>query len=161
MKVNLIFVAFAFVIIFILGAAILLWRFSFVGSPHFQNLDLKSYDLNSTVSNITDTIQEKIANLKRSDLPANIMYIKIDKDELEEIKSGNKFNFELVLDNCDLYSVFCLNRLTKNLNIELTIVKVGEANKIFITSNDIKSAQILIADLKRYNINSQLVEIKK
>lgn len=161
MKRNATLLIFAFVFVLMIFGGIVLWRQLSVLPPMFvkdaageQNFDF--------VAPKTNSVLDKFVNLDKSktDLPINLMYIKVS-DNSPIPPQAQEYKYELIIPRCDLYSIFCLNRLAQSLDIKLSIVKNGEKNQIFISSFDENAASSLVVDLKKFNINSTIKEIKQ
>ena len=83
------------------------------------------------------------------------------------IEIGEKSKFEkyisryymLIIDRCDFYSMFCINRVIKDFNINFTIVKDGDQATIYIDTDNKDIALSVVNGLKKYNIHTTLKEI--
>ncbi|MDY6056905.1 MAG: hypothetical protein SPI60_03780, partial [Campylobacter lanienae] len=65
----------------------------------------------------------------------------------------------LIIDRCDFYSMFCINRVIKDFNINFTIVKDGDQATIYIDTDNKDIALSVANELKKYNIHTTLKEI--
>lgn len=157
---NALYLLVAFVVLFLIGVFIYLWRYSLGESPYVEPVKKEELKLAYQAKQGEDWI-DSFANFKESPkdiLPTNLMYIEINKNALQGFKTNKKF--ELLLDRCDFYSIFCLNNLSKKLGIDLTIVKKGKENSIVFSTNNPDSIDDFVLKLKRFNIHSQIKEIK-
>lgn len=161
MKRNATILIFAFVFAFMIFVGVMLWKQLSVSPPMFETgvAGEQNFDF---VAPETNSVLDKFVNLDKSktDLPVNLVYIKVSDNSPIPVEA-KEYKYELIIPKCDLYSIFCLNRLAQSLDIKLSIVKNGEKNQIFISSFDENAASTLVLDLKKFNVHSTIKEIKQ
>ncbi len=141
--------------------------FSGVGLYRFANNNLSEAPeikvLNESQNNLDKSNKKKdwvgeLANMPKTEyiLPTNQIYIHYSYP----IQSDTKTAYELIVDKSDIYSMFCIKQTLYNENVDFTIVKDGNLNKVFLNTSDSKLLQDIILKLKSYDINSNVIEVK-
>ncbi|AII15108.1 hypothetical protein CIG2463D_1408 [Campylobacter iguaniorum] len=156
MKLYSLFLVLGFLALLILGTVVFLWRFAQVSTPQIYTTKTDSSVLSYAYKQ-TNSWFEKVAMFAKKDyvLPTNLMLIKMDNNsEFGESKGS----FEIILDRCDFYSVFCITRVAKEFGVDATIVKRGLDSLIYLNTADQKRAQNIVLNLKKYNIHSKIKE---
>ena len=160
MKKNALYLVVAFILLFFIVLAVMLWRFSDVQFLPAAAIDFakEKLDLNYSAKSGDDWYEQVAAlNNKNSVLPATLMYIKLGQtaqvDEKPLIKYG------LFISKCDSYSIFCLNRLAEQLGVAVTVVRKSDATQIVIAVENEADALKLVSNLKKLNIHSKIKEI--
>ncbi|EAH8300357.1 hypothetical protein YY96_04190 [Campylobacter fetus] len=156
MRLNSLFIVFIILLLLFLSGGALLWKFSQVGAPHTTAVQNISNDLGYSYKEAGNWF-EKIAAFTKNDsiLPTNLMFIEINDNA--KFDQSQKY-FELVIDRCDFYSVFCITRVANEFKVNLTIVKKGDDAIIHLNTDDKKAAQDIVSNLKKYNIHSKIKE---
>ena len=159
MKINSLYLILAVIFVVVFGGLIAIFAYA--------NSGLSSPFVSTTSSNInleynyqkSGNWLEKIAEFKNNDsvLPTNLMIIKIDDKIAQETKATKQYI--LVINRCDFYSMFCINRVIKDFNINFTIVKDGDQATIYIDTDNKDIALSVANELKKYNIHTTLKEI--
>lgn len=105
---------------------------------------------------------KKVAQFKASSevLPVTFMHIEINDNYPKQTQSKPKEHFEIIVPRCNEYSLFCMRRVAKSLDIELSVAKVGDSHSIFITTPNAAAANSFVTALKQYNIHSKIKEVK-
>lgn len=160
MKTNSLYLILAVIFVVVFGGLIALFAYA--------NLGLSSPFISTTSDNVnleysyqkSDNWLEKIAEFKDNDsvLPTNLMIVKIDENKkLANIKASRQYM--LTINRCDFYSMFCINRVFKDFNLNFTVVKNGDIATIYIDTDDKNIALDVANGLKKYNIHTTLKEI--
>ncbi|RAZ52955.1 hypothetical protein [Campylobacter hyointestinalis] len=156
MKLNSFFIIICFLTLLLFGAGAFLWKFAEVPAPRFY----QPKDINSSTEftyKEAGTWFEKVAMFAKKDyvLPTNLMLIEIDGNS--KFAKGGRY-FELLLDKCDFYSIFCINRVTKEFGVDSTVMKKGDESLIYLNTDNKNIAQNIVLNLKKYNIHSRIKE---
>lgn len=159
MKKNSLYLILAVIFVVVFGGLIALFAYlnSGLSSP-FIHTSSGSVNLEYNYQK-SDNWLEKIAEFEKSDsvLPTNLMIIEIgEKGKFENHISRY---YMLIIDRCDFYSMFCINRVIKDFNINFTIVKDGDQATIYIDTDNKDIALSVVNGLKKYNIHTTLKEI--
>lgn len=101
---------------------------------------------------------DKLANADKKEyaLPVNEIYIEYARP----LKLNIKTAYQLLVDKNDGYSMFCIMQTLKNTNVDFTIVKDSVKSQIFLNTNDSELLQSVITQLKAYDIQTSVVEVK-
>ncbi|WP_086297192.1 hypothetical protein [Campylobacter devanensis] len=159
MKKNSLYLILAVIFVVVFGGFISLFA--------YLNLGLSSPSIHTSNSGVdleynyqkSDNWLEKIAEFEKKDsvLPTNLMIIEIgEKSKFEKYISRY---YMLIIDRCDFYSMFCINRVIKDFNVNFTIVKDGDQATIYIETDNKDIALSVANELKKYNIHTTLKEI--
>ncbi|MCR8696388.1 MULTISPECIES: hypothetical protein [Campylobacter] len=159
MKTNSLYLILAVIFVVVFGGLIALFAYA--------NSGLSSPLATATSSDInleynyqkSGNWLEKIAEFKNNNsvLPTNLMIIKIDDKKIADNKPTKQYI--LIINRCDFYSMFCINRVFKDFNLNFTIVKDGDMANIYIQTDDKDMVLNAVNGLKKYNIHTTLKEI--
>ncbi len=160
MKTNSLYLILAVIFVVVFGGFIALFAYA--------NLGLSSPFIWTTNNNVnleynyqkSDNWLEKIAEFKNNSsvLPTNLMIINIEEKKTFANNKSSK-QYILVINRCDFYSMFCINRVFKDFNLNFTVVKNGDIATIYIDTDDKDIALDVVNGLKKYNIHTTLKEI--
>lgn len=160
---NALYIAFAFITLFLIITAVVLINYSRVAKPVFDLAPITPLVWNDENKSVGGWMAN-IAKITKSNdiLPVNLMYIELNerKNPLKAHENAKKLRYEIHISKCTDYSIFCMQRVAKDLNIELSLVRHGDSHTIFISANSAAVANSFITNLKKYNINSTLKEVK-
>ena len=160
---NALYATFAFILLFLIITSVVLLNYARVAKPVFNLAPIPPTvwkDVNKSVSGWIGSV----ANLNKPDdvLPVNLMYIELNdaKSAIEARKSKPKLRYQVFMPRCTDYSIFCMQRIAEALDIELSVMRRGDAHAIFIAAPSGAAANSFVVSLKKYNINSTLKEVK-
>lgn len=75
------------------------------------------------------------------------MIINIEEKKTFANNKSSK-QYILVINRCDFYSMFCINRVFKDFNLNFTVVKNGDIATIYIDTDDKDIALDVVNGLK-------------
>lgn len=104
----------------------------------------------------------KLAKVKTREyyFPVNDLFIQIDIKKLKKIpKREPKNSYQLVVDETNRYSLFCIRKTLENFSLPFIIVKDRDKNYIIIDSYDTDKLNRVVDRLKKYNINSKIKKV--
>ena len=159
MKINSLYLILAVIFVVVFGGLIAIFAYAHSGlSSPFVSTTSSNINLEYNYQKSGNWL-EKIAEFKNNDsvLPTNLMIIKIDDKIAQETKATKQYI--LVINRCDFYSMFCINRVFKDFNLNFTIVKDGDIANIYIQTDDKDMVLNAVNGLKKYNIHTTLKEI--
>ena len=101
----------------------------------------------------------ELATIKKKDyvLPVNEIFIEYNRPKIEKPKITA---YELLIDKNDIYSMFCLMQTLRNSEVDFTVVKDGAKSQIFLNTQDSRLLQNIILQLRVYDIQSSVREVK-
>lgn len=159
-KYTLIGLLSSFLLILLAVLFILIWEFrkdtdlipQFIKDEPTENIPLFNPDENLTW-------QEELAKWPvRNYSPAAEefnMYFDADTSTLREKKKY----FQLIIDENDVYSMFCLRQTLNSFKIKYFLLNSGKSPEIFLDTNDSNLLEDIINELKKYQINTQVKEV--
>lgn len=149
MRLNNVYIILLFLIFVILGS--LLYLFKALQIPKTNESSPNYTPVYADYKRETSWL-DKVGSRSKYIPPSNLIYIKVD-DKIDVTKS-----LKIVIDRCDAYSIFCVTRVVKELDIGATILKNGDIGIIYLASENKNLANQIIENLKRYNIHSKIKE---
>ena len=160
MKRYLLWGAMAFLSVFVCMCGALLYKYADVNLKAPAPAELK-ISQNNKESNLTARPASwvgEMANLtpKKYALASNEIFIEFR----DEPKAAIKTAYQLMIDKNDLYSMFCLTQILKNIPVDFSVVKENSQNLIYINTQDNGVLNRVINELKAYDIRSTFKEIK-
>ena len=160
MKRYLLWGAIAFLLIFVCVCGALLYKYADVNLKEPAPAELK-ISQNNKESNLTASPESwvgEMANLtpKKYALASNEIYVEFK----DESKAAIKTAYQLMIDKNDIYSMFCLTQILKNIPVDFSVVKENSQNLIYINTQDNGVLDRVINELKAYDIRSTFKEIK-
>ena len=101
----------------------------------------------------------ELATIKKKDyvLPVNEIFIEYNRPKIEKPKITA---YELMIDKNDIYSMFCLMQTLRNSEVDFTVVRDGAKSQIFLNTQDSRLLQNIILQLRVYDIDSRVREVK-
>lgn len=93
-------------------------------------------------------------------LPVNFMYIEINDNYPKPVSPPPKLNYEIIVPKCTEYSLFCMRRLARTMDIDISVAKIADKHSIFIAAPSAAAANSFVTGLKQYNIHSKIKEVK-
>lgn len=126
--------------------------------PTFNNVNLESEKEPLPPS----TWSGKLAKVKTREyyFPVNDLFIQIDVQKIKKIpKRVPKKTYQLVVDETNRYSLFCIRKTLENFSLPFIIVQDREKNYIIIDSYDTDKLKRVVDRLKKYNINSKIKKV--
>ncbi|MCR4942668.1 MAG: hypothetical protein K5978_07760 [Campylobacter sp.] len=122
--------------------------------------DSENTDTNATKSTKQEnkTWLKSLAKLGKKDyiLPVNEIHIEYKRKNTNTGKTA----YELRINKNDVYSMFCLTQVLNKSNVDFTIIKDSVKSQIFLNTQDSELLQKIILELRKYNINSSVTEVK-
>ena len=160
---NALYIALAFIMLFLIITAVVLINYARVAKPVFDLTPIAPITWSDTNKSV-DGWMANVAKLNKSSdvLPVNLMYIELNerKSSLDYHTNNKTLRYQVLISKCTDYSIFCMQRVAKSLDIELSLVRQNGSHTIFINTNSAVTANSFITNLKKYNINSTLKEVK-
>lgn len=104
----------------------------------------------------------KLAKVKTRDyhFPVNDLFIQIDIEKIKhKPKRKPKQTYQLLVDETNRYSLFCIRKTLENLSLPFIIVQDKKKNYIIIDSDEDKKLKEVVKRLKKYNINSKIKKV--
>ena len=141
MKRYLLWGAMAFLSVFVCMCGALLYKYADVNLKEPTPTELKMSQNNE---------EQKYA------LASNEIFIEFR----DEPKAAIKTAYQLMIDKNDLYSMFCLTQILKNIPVDFSVVKENSQNLIYINTQDNGVLDRIINELKAYDIRSTFKEIR-
>lgn len=136
--------------------SVLLWKFSLV---EFFPTNFTQDENNS--SNLTKNQNlswiNKVANFEETDyvLPRNLIDIRFENQNLTNLTK----TYQLIIDNCNEYSVFCLRQTMDKFGTKFTLIKENGTDLIYINLDEKSLIYDIINELKKYDIHSKAKEL--
>lgn len=154
----------ATICILILGlgvAGVLLYRYANVGI--FETAVSPSPEPSAAVVASVSLSQNgyvgELAKLEQPSfmLPVNEIYIKYSRAIAPKASTSA---YLLAIDKNDTYSMFCVNQILSQSGVEFSIIKDRQKSKIYLNTTDVGLLERVIKDLKSYEINSKVTEVR-
>ena len=88
--------------------------------------------------------------------PVNELFMQIDLHGMtgEKVKS-----YRLVIDRIDRYSLFCVVQTLTSFNLPYMVVKEDKAPFIYVQEKSEQGLDKVVAELEKYEIKSNIVEV--
>lgn len=154
--------ALVFLGVFVFMAGLLLLKYAQVGPMKFtaENTEVNVLSQENTAT--ASGWISKVAQFKASSevLPVNFIRIEINDNYPKPIPPAPKLNYEIIVPRCTDYSLFCMRRVARSMDIDLSVAKVGDVHNIIIAAPSAAAANSFVTELKQYNINSKIKALK-
>lgn len=154
--------ALVFLGVFVFMAGLLLLKYAQVSPLNFTAENIETNVLNQENTATASGWINKVAQFKasRDVLPVNFIHIEINDNYPKPIPPAPKINYEVIVAKCTDYSLFCMRRLARSMDIDLSVAKIGDVHKIIIAAPSAAAANSFVTELKQYNINSKIKALK-
>lgn len=160
MKRYLLWGAMAFLSVFVCICGALLYKYADVNlkEPTPTELKMSQNNEEQNLSAGPALWVGEMANLapKKYALASNEIFIEFRDEPKAVIKTA----YQLMIDKNDLYSMFCLTQILKNIPVDFSVVKENSQNLIYINTQDNGVLDRIINELKAYDIRSTFKEIR-
>ena len=104
-------------------------------------------------------IESLVKNKKSSyQYPVNELFMHID---LQRYIPPKTKSYQLMIQNVDRYSLFCVMQILQDFKIPFVISKQGTIQSIYMGSNNNKKLEKIGKELMRYDISSKITEVWK
>lgn len=160
MSRHTLFVLILFLLFLVGIGGIYLYRYANLNLAESQN-SFFEYESNRTdIKPVSKGWINDLAKLTKREyvLPVNEIFIEYKRQT--KMKDTSKTAYELFINKNDVYSMFCLTQTLKNSNVDFTIVKDGVKSQIFLNTQDSELLQKIILELRTYDIDSSVMEVK-
>ncbi len=87
--------------------------------------------------------------------PVNELFMHID---LQRYLYSKVKSYKLVIQNMDRYSLFCVMQTLQNFNLPFVVTKQKVAPIIYLESDSSKKLKEIREELKKYDIDSKIIE---
>ena len=101
----------------------------------------------------------QLASVKKPNftLPVNEIFIEFKREaKIDSTRAA----FLLLIDKNDIYSLFCVKEVLGSLGIDFAIIKDLNKSQIYLNTADVDLVQKAIKELKNYDINSKVREVR-
>ncbi len=109
-----------------------------------------------------NTWMHKLAKSNSLDyhFPVNDLLIKIDLKPNVKVSKTFYTSYNLIIDNFDRYSMFCIKQVFDMFKTPYVIVNEKNKNTIIVQSENSNNLVNVVEELKKYDIKSKIKEVK-
>lgn len=158
MKKYTLLVVVALLLLMLGVIAVALFKFANQTNPEPLLTENFTENLNETNVNQNKSWMRELASVAKKDysLAANEIYIEYARP----IKEQSKTAYQLNINKNDIYSMFCVTQTLRNANVDFMVVKDGVQSLIFLNTTDSEILSKIITELRNFNIQSNVTEVR-
>lgn len=150
----------AFLLILLGVCGLVLYKYASAGNYEIlQNQNQSDSSVKIQEKDIKASWIDQLASVKKPNftLPVNEIFIEFKREARID---STREAFLLLIDKNDIYSLFCVKEVLGSLGIDFAIVKDLSKSQIYLNTADVDLVQKALKELKKFDINSKVREVR-